>query len=744
MITVARQQTLQEVLAIAAKIPPNIAGDFSQDQLEKIFSQMFTDYIWPQVTTRLPFEAKWDTLKEMYKAQRDKSQARSVQKQEETTINFAGEDPLKLADTLIFDTVDRLTRLNYFISWKDRPVQYNMPPNLFTPLEDQFYNPTNRKLQMSNAALDWNNETQNVRGKHTPLCQHHYLYGHSFTHCDFVLDVEPDPRSPDFLLVKDIGTTFTPVSTRKLWLNPMLPIDEMEKQVCPFFFDVVPRSQVLENQYDPKLNPFGFLNLDKLGAAQWLYGPEAKAFTDALPQGAKGIMTQMRPEYSGEALWTFYPYLTLPSTRNNPDKPKVQRYIVQCFANNLFSGKIVPIRIQKLFYPHGRLPLFGCAHIPDLDSGMYTPAIGEILESHYVEIVRATEQYILNKDWINNPPTEVQMGSPAATNSNINRPGARYEVTGPNDVNRRQPYDATQTTSIFIETTDKKARTTGKAVDAIMGEAMGGRTTATEASNAFQASMSGVTADIDCFSLAHYKNYAIRHWENLQMFMPKSIRDRICGVSDATPLDDQDLLVSIGIKTDVGSTFIESIVKQQHLQQAIASSTTSPFLDQAMLWKALFRELRLTEALDAVKDNGFEFQVSTATTQAVETYYGKVIAIDPSQDHQIAITVKTRFLQDVNSTYNEEMAGLPSPHQGMTRAQYLAYQIQIHQQFVMLQQKQAMMIQEAQLMDEHRQQLREFQLKQQQIQNKGAVRAPSGPAQPQNPAPMQGAPNPAQ
>ena len=204
------------------------------------------------------------------------------------------------------------------------------------------------------------------------------------------------------------------------------------------------------------------------------------------------------------------------------------------------------------------------------------------------------------------------------------------------------------------------------------------------------------------------------------------------------------MLVSIGIKTDVGSTFIESIVKQQHLQQAIASSTTSPFLDQAMLWKALFRELRLTEALDAVKDNGFEFQVSTATTQAVETYYGKVIAIDPSQDHQIAITVKTRFLQDVNSTYNEEMAGLPSPHQGMTRAQYLAYQIQIHQQFVMLQQKQAMMIQEAQLMDEHRQQLREFQLKQQQIQNKGAVRAPSGPAQPQNPAPMQGAPNPAQ
>lgn len=734
MILANRKQTIASLSALASSLPRNLAGDFSQSDLQKIFNQMFQDYVWPQVVARLPFEEKWDALQKMYKVQRDTSRVRQNQVKESQTINTAGENPIELADTLLFDTVDRLKNLNYFISWKDKPVQFNMPDNLFTPMEDQFYSPTSRKLQSANCVLDWNNQSQNVRQKHLPLCQHHYLYGLSFVHSDFVLDIDADSSSPEFLLITNIGTTFTPVSIRKLWLNPLLPVDEMDKQVCPFFFDLMPRGQVMDNPYNPQYNPFGFCNLDKLASPQWLYGPEAKSFTDGLPPAARSLMTQMRPEFSGEALWTFYPYLTLPGTNTT------KRYVVQAFANNLFSGGITPIRIQEIYYPRKRLPLYGCSHIPDLDSGLYTPSIGEILNSHYDEIVRAKTQFLLNKDWINNPSTDVMSGSPAANNKDINRPGSRNEVMGPNDIQRRQPYDATQTTIAFIDQTREQAQTTGKAVDALLGKAMGGRTTATEASNAFQASMSGVTSDIDAFSLAHYKNYAQRVWENLQKFIPKEIRDRITGNSDAPPLDDQDLMIQIGIKTDVGSTFIESIVKQQHYQQAIASATTSPCLDQAKLWKALFRELKMPDAIDAVMDNGMEFQISQATTQAVNTYYGQAIAIDPSQDHNIAIKVKTRFLQDTTSVYNETMAGNPSAMPGLTCAQYLAQQIQIHQQFVMLQMKQAMMMQEAQLADENRAQQQDHQVKMTQLQLKGAQRGPSTPAATPNPAPAQGTP----
>lgn len=691
-----RMALIQSLTQTANSLPPNLAQQIPVDQLQKIFQQIFSDFVWPQVTARLPFEEKWNRLQRMYKIQREHTSkgSRQNQSKENQLVDTKKEKPTELADTLIFDTVDRLKNLNFFICWKDQPVQYNRPRYVSTPLEDQFYNPTTRKIKSANALLEWNNLLQNVRQKHLALAQHFYLYGLCFVHSDFVLNIDPDQSDEEYLAVTNIGTSFEPISLRKLWLNPQLPINEMDKQICPFFFDLQVRGTILKNKYHPIFNPFGFVNLDKLNTAAYLFGPEAKSFTDAMSKEASSIQTQMRPEFSGEALWTFYPFLQLPGDQN------VKRYIVQCYANNLFSGKIIPLRIQELYTVRKRLPLFGASHIPDLDSGLYTPSIAELLESHYDEIVRAKTQFLLNKDWINNPPTEVLSGSPAANDPALNTPGHTYEVTGPGDVSRRVPYDATNTTIEFINQAREQAQTSGKAVDAILGKAMGGRTTATEASNAFQASMSGVTSDVDNFTMGTYGEYARRNWENAGKFLPLEVINKICGNVDAPPVNAQDLAIFIGIRSDVGSTFIESIVKQQQLQQAIISSTTSPYLDQPTLWKALFRELKLTEALDAVKDNGFEMQVQMAYDQAVQTYMGKMVNIDPSQDHQIAIQVKTRFLQDTNSNYNQDYAASPSPVKGLTVTQYLAQQIQIHQQFVLLQQQQQMMMMQAQLHDE--------------------------------------------
>lgn len=698
-----------------------------------MFAQMFEDFVWPQVTQRMPFEEKWDRLQRMYEVKRNKDRPRQRQSKENQTIDTGKEANIQLSDTIIFDTVDRLKNLNYFISWKDSPVQFNRPRFIYTAKEDEFYNPTTRKIRSANAILDWNNTTQGVRQKHLALSQHHYLYGVSFVFSDWTLEVESNQNHEDFLLVKNIGTTFEPISLRKLWLNPLLPIDKMDEQICPFYFDLMTRGNLLANKYDPQFNPFGFANLDQLQAANWLFGPETAAWTKGLNDDARTTITQMRPEFSGEALWTFFPYLTLPGTN------ETKRYIVQCFSNNLFAGSIVPLRIQEIYFPRKRLPLYGAAHIPDLDSGLYTPSIAELLESHYDEIVRAKEQFILNKDWINNPPTEYLTGSPAANIPDLNRPGKRYEVQSQGEVVRRVPYDATNTTLAFIQFIRDAAQTSGKAVDAILGKAMGSRTTATEASNAFQASMSGVTSDVDHFCTSLYAQYAIRVWENSGKFMPKEIRDRITGNADAPPLDDQDLLIEIGVKTDVGSTFIESIAKQQHFQQAIASSTASPYLDQAVLWKALARELKLPELMDAIKDNGFEFQIGQAYEQAVNTYHGEFVMIDPSQDHNVAIRVKTRFLQDVESNYNKVWGANPSAVPGLATAQYLAQQIQIHQQFVMLRMKQQLALQAASLQDESRQ-LQDKEANEREKLAQSGARASNKSGDKPQPSPSQGAP----
>ena len=201
--------------------------------------------------------------------------------------------------------------------------------------------------------------------------------------------------------------------------------------------------------------------------------------------------------------------------------------------------------------------------MPDLDSGMYSPAIGEILENHYVEICTATNQFLDNKNLINNPPSFTVIGSPAM-NQAKNKPGAEMIVNSPTDVGWRQVYDGTNQTVEFIKFLREQGQTSSKAVDAILGKALGSRTSATEATNVFQAAMSGVTTDINIFNYDIMGGYATRVWEYSGLWFNQDLLKAITGQYGAS-LTPEDLWTRVDLKWDVGSTFIESIVKQQNL-----------------------------------------------------------------------------------------------------------------------------------------------------------------------------------
>jgi hypothetical protein len=70
--------------------------------------------------------------------------------------------------------------------------------------------------------------------------------------------------------------------------------------------------------------------------------------------------------------------------------------------------------------------------------------------------------------------------------------------------------------------------------------------------------------------------------------------------------------------------------------------------------------------------------------QCINTFQGKPVFINPDQNHQLAIKVKTRFLEDTESPWmsNPEMNRF---------APLVMQQIQTHQQFVMIQLHQAML-----------------------------------------------------
>lgn len=703
-------------LPITKKFPLNLADPnlLPPETLQKVYRFIQENYIWPQVCERQTFEPLWDKILRLARINL-----------EDIDLNFASDtlagkeqaekgDSVKVSDSCIFDAIDRLTNINHFISWKDgAPAQYIVPEFFTDPSETDVYSPMDARCKAGNAIFGWNASNENFYLKHLIAARHHYTYGISLARSEFVFEIQNLPRQDNMGNIQmrpevtRLGTTFDPLSIRRCWLNFRIPAHMMNYQPCPFYFEEMPYFATLQNEYNPDTRPFGFANLNQLRSSSrnYLYSSQEtdsvrKAMEDRISLintalgrkdiTATGLPQVLKADYSVDALWTLYPMLPLdPNTgdwlvrKDNSPVPMV-RYIVQTYGSNLATNQAM-LRLQRNFYPRDGLPIYGSSHMPDMDSGMYTPSLGELLFNHYKEIVTCTNQFIANKDWINDPPSWVQIASPSS-DEDLTRKGAKLKVNGPNDFGWRQPYDATTSTVAMRNLLREEAQTTSKAVDAILGKAMGGRTSATEASNAYQASMSGITTDINLFNAGISGGYAQRVWDYAGLWFDPDLLRAVTGQFGFV-LSPEDMWLSIGIKTNVGSEYIASIVRQQNLRYVAESTVGDPNANRTNILLELFRELKLGNPKKLVNDGGFEREVLRATMQAQRTYLGEPVAVAPDQNHQIASKVKVSFIEDEDSWFNKtHPEAIP----------ILIQQIQLHDQFAILQmqmqmQQQAMM-----------------------------------------------------
>jgi hypothetical protein len=678
--------------------PPNLAADIPPDVQKEMLRWLSSKYIWPQIQERMSFEKMWNKILDMARINMptDDLFANTRHKDEhvQTAANDSNRTKARVSDSVIHDAIQRLTDITCFIAFKEGlPAQFAKPDYIQQPYANKVYKPLEDRIQAANCILQWNSENQHVKRNSRILYRHHYTYGVAFVMSDYSFRVEAINRQDNQgniaprLEITDIGTTFEPISLRKLWLNWRLPAYAMDSQPCPFFFDETPRFAVMQNAYHPVCNPFGYVNLDKLGRGEMIYqGSEMTSIQDALKQTLQamdndgisngGVSQLLDPKHSVEAKWMLFPMMPYdPNTKTFKDDGSIpyKRFVMEMHGNNIHSGSQVILRLQENYYPKNRLPIYASVHMPDLDSGLYAPSLGQLLYNHFKEITMCMEQFLDNKDLINNPPHWIQISSPAA-NVDVNQKNAKIMVNGPNDLGWRQVYDGTSSTVEMIRMLREDAQTTSKAVDAIMGKAMGSRTSATEASNAFQASMSAITTDIDYLSSDLHGGYADRVWDYTALWTDPDLLEHLTG-QFGFAIKPEDTWASIGKKTNVGSTYVEKIVRSQNIRYILESSRNEPGLDRPLLWEELLDEMGFNGA-SIVDDGGRRAQIQFATVQTIKTYLGYPEMVDPDQDHQIAIEVKTSFLKDRNSIWNTE-------HADMTPK--ILQQIEQHQLIIQLQ-----------------------------------------------------------
>lgn len=698
------------------RFPPNLADKLTPEIQKRMLMWLNTKYIWPQAQERRAFEAMWDKMLEMaritipYDAMFDNTRhdASRIKNQ----ADQANKSQARVSDSVVHDAIQRLTDITYFIAFKEGlPCQFAIPDYIKQPLATKEYRPMADRISAGNSLLQWNSGNMNVKRNSLITYRHHYTYGCAFVMSDYRFRVEMINRQNNQGMVvpmpeiTEIGTTFEPISLRKLWFNWRLPVYDMDSQPCPFFFDETPRFAVLQNQYDQINNPFGYVNLDKLIAGQFIYSePETEAVRNALKItfnsmgindiNASTLAQILQPEYSVEAKWTMFPIMPFDpasglfeffdEAKTQPIPPR--RFVMETFGPNIHSGSQVMLRLQENYYPKRRLPIFASSHMPDLDSGAYSPSIGQILYNHFKELCICMEQFLENKDLINDTPAWVQASSPSR-NSDLNAKGAKIIVNGPNDFGYKSQVDGTNSTVQMVTLLRDQAQTTSKAVDAILGKAMGSRTSASEANNAFQASMSSITTDIDMVSSDIHGNYAHRVWDYSGMWMDPDLLCHITG-QFGFAIMPEDMWINVGVITNVGSTYVEKIVKQQNVRYVLEASKMEPGLDRAELWKMLLDDMGF-DGGKIVDDGGREQQIQFATEQAIKTYMGYPVLVDPDQDHQLAMRIKSAFIKDEYSVWNrtpEYAANAPALLEQIKQHQWI---FQLQQQMLLVQQQMA-------------------------------------------------------
>jgi hypothetical protein len=681
----------------AHNFPVNLAATLPIDTQRQILLWLSQKYIWPQIQERQPFELVWDKLLEMSRVVQSKDEIFGTYNQEDSRAAKEAADSSKksvrVSDTVVHDAIERLANITHFVSFKEGlPVQFQIPKYVSDPAATTEYHPLEDRIKAANALLHWNSDNQDVYRNHLIATRQHYTYGLGYILSDFEFKVELIARQnnmgqiiPNPEITK-LGTTFQPISIRKVWLNWRLPAYNMDWQPCPFLFEETPRFAILQNVYDPMTNPFGYVNQDKIMQDEWLYtGTEMSSVRKALDSTFSGadrepsakLATILEPKHSVEARWLMFPMMPLdPATgefdHDGSKKIPYKRFVMETFGPNVHSGGQVLLRLQENYYPANKLPLYASCHMPDLDSGAYPPSIGSLLYNHYKEINLCIEQYNTNKDWINDPPSWVQISSPASE-QDLTAKGAKIKVNGPNDFGWRQPYDATSSTVAMVQMLREQAQTTSKAVDAALGKAMGSRTSATEASNAYQAAMSGITTDINLINYDMMGGYAERLWHYTGLWFDPDLLEAITGQL-GFKLTPEDMWMNVALDWDIGSTYIESIVRQQNVRYVLEAGRMDPSLRRDEFWKLLLSEMGF-DASKLINDNDYGHQVQLATLQAIKVYLGYPIVISPTQNHEIAIKVKTSFLEDTNSVWNKEHGD---------NAGKLVEQIQQHQQLLML------------------------------------------------------------
>lgn len=631
----------------------NLADD---PELCKMVMGYLDKYYQKYRADRSEMEELWRTMDWMWKCGQDET----IRETERTRLDRQGDDltktkAQKVGSTMFFKIIRSLAAqfVNVLFSKTD-PFHYRSRSN-----PELFYSDQEAAMlaNQHNLVMRWCRDQENFTVKSIEFLTQLLKYGNAPVICRWfrksaeVLDRWPVGKDQKGKMKTKIGRRDVLTDNRFTWdsinienLYADLNIGDMQKQNC-----IITLSSAILNEILDGKRVGDYINVDKVNEDHLYPGSSDNDETRRAKETNAGIDSTSSDSNTGTFLmWDSMVYLPIDDKaeigkRWNP-KTNIPRKFWVTVVKDFTNG--VVLRIERNPDPDDEMPINMIHHLPDDSDKLYHISLAQILRGNYSESTTTKEQLIDAKTMAMNRPLKAKRGEVYVDTGDLKFSSDKiYTVENENSLTEfaLAPVPQVAETLGYIDADSDEAAGNNRAT---RGEPMGGRTSSSEASNAYAA------ASLPNKMLI---KYVFHQW--LSWLARKGIRYWHIYAQDNQTIkitNEQGVAITVrpielygdfDVAIDIVDEFENNLIQEQSMSFA-AQNLIPVFIDvmnKREAAKLFFDKILHTDISKIIKPDDSEQQKAEARAENTSMMDGKNVYALPTDDHNVMLREHKAF-----------------------------------------------------------------------------------------------------
>lgn len=409
----------------------------------------------------------------------------------------------------------------------------------------------------------------------------------NYPHNPEMYEVEQDAVTKD-------GVGYYPLNIDQIFLDNR--IEEIDRQSC-----ILWRSDMTRPEIWGQAKAGIFKNIDKITQQQgfqqynWQNFAELQRIVDAGKTTTDSFNSEM---YEHWQVWMMLPKISTTVNKKGEvtdmewDQDAEPRRYVMDIAGDI-SGNSVMLRLSESPYWSNGVP-FVSGHSHEDDSGWYHRGLIELLENNMIQEQVAKSQLMDNRSLMNFRPLIRQVGRVKNKDMRITH-NTVFDVMSPDALKWMEIPDFTANLNNTLEYLKADSEAIAQTPPFFMGQAMGGRTSASEFATIRDQSSAPALNDIKNLNMQLIGGWAKKVKEYVPQFLDKDVAIEVAGPQGEEMLISvraEDFKADLSVEEFAVQEFQNKSTMQQiliNLVQVIANPSIAPFINQAGFLERLFQ-----------------------------------------------------------------------------------------------------------------------------------------------------------